>query len=150
MQMQIPIFPSNTKYINDKLGFFKSDELVQYVHIGSPIFCHHQDDMPAFRFISGNLIENGLCTISELSNALGVNRRNIERYAQSVREKGTGYFFQKHDRRGQCHKMTLNIIDKAQQFLDAGQSHSKIAKLLGVSESSIRYHLRKGSLKKKR
>jgi hypothetical protein len=24
MQMQIPIFLSNTKYINDKLGFFKS------------------------------------------------------------------------------------------------------------------------------
>jgi len=148
MQMQIPIFPSNTKYVNGSLGIFKSDELVQYVHIGSPIFCHHQDDIPAFRFISGNLIVNELCTISELSKALGVNRRNIERYAQAVRERGTGYFFQKHDRRGQCHKMTLNVIDKAQQLLDAGQSRSSIAKQLGVSESSIRYHLRKGGLKK--
>jgi DNA-binding Lrp family transcriptional regulator len=44
--------------------------------------------------------------------------------------------------------MTLNVIDKAQELLDAGQSQSRIAKQLGISESSIRYRLRKGSLKK--
>jgi len=149
MQIQLPFFPASTKLINPTLGFYESDGLVQYIHIGSPIFCHKKDDLSSYRYICGNLIHNRLCTITELSRALGVNRRNIERYAQSVRDKGPDYFFQKEDHRGQCHKMTPETVEKAQALLDSGISQLKTARQLGVSESAIRYHLKKGSLKKK-
>lgn len=149
MQMQMPFYPSSTKLINPTLGFYESNGLVQYLHLGSPIFCHKKDDVSTYRFICGSLVYNGLCTISELAKALGVKKRNIERYAQAIRENGTSHFFQKEDRRGQCHKMTPDIVDKAQDLLDSGISQLKTAKELGVSESSIRYHLGKGTLKKK-
>ncbi len=149
MQMQLPFFPASTKLVNPTLGFYESEGLVQYLHLGSPIFCHQKDDLSSYRYVCGNLIYNKLCTVSELSRALGVNKRNIERYAQSVRENGPGHFFQKEDRRGQCHKMTPEILEKAQGLLNSGMSQLKTGRELGVSESSIRYHLRKGTLKKK-
>jgi transposase len=52
------------------------------------------------------MVFNGLCTISELSAALGEGRKNIERYVKAYREKGIGHFFNRKERRGQCYKMT--------------------------------------------
>ena len=149
MQMKLPFYPTSTKLINPTLGFFEMNGIVQYLHIGEPIYCHRKDDLASYRYICGNLIFNKLCTISELARALGVNKRNIERYAKSVQENGTSHFFHKEDRRGQCHKMTPDIVEKAQAFLDLGHSQQKTANELSVSESSIRYHFRKGNLKKK-
>jgi hypothetical protein len=149
MQMQLPFFPSSTKLVNANLGFYELDDFVYYLHNGSPIYCHHKDQVSSYRYICGNLVFNRLCTAAELSRALGVHRRNIERYAKAIRDNGTDDYFHKKDRRGQCHKMTSEVLEKAQKSLDSGESQLKTAKELGISESSIRYHLRKGTLKKK-
>lgn len=149
MQMQMPFFPSSTKLVNANLGFYESDDFVYYLHNGSPIYCHHKESVSSYRYICGNLVFNRLCTAAELARALGVNKRNIERYARAIKDNGTDHYFHKEDRRGQCHKMTSEVLEKAQKLLDSGKSQLKTAKELGISESSIRYHLRKGTLKKK-
>jgi len=38
MQKQLPIFPSGTKMINASLGVYIKEDLVYYLHNGSPIF----------------------------------------------------------------------------------------------------------------
>jgi len=149
MQMQLPFFPASTKLINPTLGFYENEGLVYYLHNGSPIFCHKQEDITAYRYICGNLVFNKLCTAVDLTKALGVNRRNIERYGAAIREHGSGHYLKKKDRRGQCHTMTPEILEEAQKLLDSGKSQLKTAKTLGVSESSIRGHIKKGNLKKK-
>ena len=149
MQMQMPFFPSLTKLVNANLGFYELDDFVYYLHNGSPIYCHHKESVSSYRYICGNLVFNRLCSAAELARALGVNKRNIERYARAIKDNGTDHYFHKKDRRGQCHKMTSDVLEKAQQLLDSGKSQLKTAKELGISESSIRYHLRKGTLKKK-
>ena len=149
MQMQLPFFPASTKLINPTLGFYENEGLVYYLHNGSPIFCHKKEDITAYRYICGNLVFNKLCTAVDLAKALGVNRRNIERYTAAIRENGQGHYLNKKDRRGQCHKMLPEVLVKAQELLDSGLSQLKTAKTLGVSESSIRGHIKKGSLKKK-
>jgi hypothetical protein len=58
-------------------------------------------------------------------------------------------FFNQIDQRGECYKMTESLLLQAQHLLDDGNSQLKTAKILGVSESSIRYHLKNGNLKKK-
>jgi hypothetical protein len=93
MQTQLPFFPSETKLINPTLGLREQEGYVYYLHNGNPIYCHSKADRNGYRFISGNLICNQLCSIRELSEALGENRKNIERYAQRFREKGAGDFF---------------------------------------------------------
>jgi len=149
MQMQLPIFPETTKLINSSVGFFKKDRFIYYLHNGSPIFCHHEDNTNNYRFIIGNLIVSKLCHPSEVSRAMGISQRNAERYAQKLKTQGMKSFFNQTDHRGECYKMTDAVLSQAQQLLNNGNSQLKTAKTLGVSESCIRYHLRSGNLKKK-
>lgn len=100
MQTQLPIFPSQTKLINASLGVRRQDDFVYYLHNGSPVFCHHIDNQNNYRYILANLVTSGLCRCSELADALGVNRRNVERYAQSLRENGSDWFFGRPIQRG--------------------------------------------------
>lgn len=150
MQFKLPIFPSDTKLINNSVGFRKQDGFVYYIHSGSPIYCHKEDDKDSYRHTLASLVVNNLCTIGELSAALGINRKNIERYAKTYREHGSEYFFNRPDGRGQCHKMTDELLIVIQEKLNSGMSQYRIAKDHGISDSAISYHIVKGTLKKKR
>jgi predicted transcriptional regulator len=79
---------------------------------------------------------------------LGISQRNVERYAQKLRQHGIESFFNQIDHRGECYKMTESLLVQAQQLMEDGKSQLKTAKTLGVSESCIRYHMKVGNLKK--
>jgi transposase len=149
MQMQLPFFPEQTKLINSSVGFFSKDDFVYYLHNGSPVYCHSKVDLNTYRYTMANLVTTGLCTITELSLALGVNSKNIQRYKKALDENGPSWFFNREDNRGQCHKLNEEKIVQAQKLLDEDYSQKGTAKRLGVSEGAIRYHLRGGTLKKK-
>jgi hypothetical protein len=146
MQLQLPFFPEHTKYINSTLGLFEKDGFVYYLHNVSPIYCHQKDDRNGYRFIVGNLIHNKLCTIGEFHESLGEARKNIERYAKTFREKGAEYFFSRKETRGQCYKMTKALMAEIQAKLDEGMSQYRTSQECGISEASIRYHIKKGNL----
>jgi transposase len=148
MQTKLPFFPSNTTLINASVGLFEHDGTVYYLHSGNPIYCHSRDDRNGYRFALANLVVNRLCTISELSSTLGEGRKNIERYAKAYREHGTGYFFERKERRGQCHKMTPEKLSAIQSELDLGTSIYRIALNHDISEAAVSYHIRNGNLKK--
>lgn len=148
MQTQLPLFPSDTKLINDSVGFREQDDTVYYLHNGNPIYCHSKDDHNSYRFILANLVVNSLCTISELSTALDTGRKNIERYAKSYREQGASYFFERKETRGQCYKMTPELLTSIQSELDRGLSIYRIALNHEISEAAISYHIKNGNLKK--
>jgi len=78
-----------------------------------------------------------------------VGVRNFERYAKRLRDLGTEAFFNPTDNRGKCHKMTPNKLIEAQEYLNDGYSQMRTAKEINVNEASIRYHIKKGTLKKK-
>jgi transposase len=149
MQTQLPLFSPETKLINMTLGYMEHDGFRYYLHNGNPIYCHALSDKNSYRFILGNLVTNELCTITELTEALGEHRKNIERYAKTFREKGTSYFFSRKETRGQCYKLTESLCSEIQSCLDEGKSVYSIAKAYNVSEAAIRYHIKKGRLKKK-
>ena len=149
MQTQLPFFPDSTVLINDCLGFRCQDGFVYYLHNGSPIYCHGEGDKNSRRFILGNLVVHELCTITELAEALGEGRKNIERYAKTLREKGAAHFYARKETRGGCHKMTDELVRMVQSRLDEGWSQYRTAKEYGISEAAIRYHLKNGRLKKK-
>ena len=105
MQTQLPFFPSSTKLINSTVGFREQDGIVYYLHNGNPIYCHGKDDLNGYRFQLANLVVSRLCKISEICSSFGEGRKNIEHWSKSLREHGTGYFFSRKERRGQCYKM---------------------------------------------
>jgi len=149
MQMQLPLFPSSTRMLSSTWGVFEQDDFVYYLHNASPVHVHSKDDLNTYRYITASLIVNHSCKASDLSRVFGVGVRNFERYAQRLRELGAVGFFKPSDSRGQCYKMLEDNLTEAQKYLDAGYSQMATAKLIGVNEASIRYHLKKGTLKKK-
>ena len=148
MQTKLPFFPENTKLINDSVGFRETDGMVYYFHSGSPIYCHRKDDRNGYRFIIGNLVVNKLCRTKDLIKAFGEGRKNIERYAKAFREHGAGYFFERKETRGQCHKMTPEKIAAIQSDLDSDISIYRIALNHNISEAAVSYHIKNGNLKK--
>ncbi len=149
MQMQLPIFPSTTKLINTSVGIFEKDDFVYYLHNGSPIHCHKKDDLNSYRYITANLVVSGLCKPSEIAKSFGVSNRNIQRYAKALREKGTNWFFKREENRGRAHKLTDAVLEDAQQMIDNFYSVGDVARLLGVTDGALRYHIKKGNIKKK-
>jgi hypothetical protein len=149
MQLQLAIFPEHTKLINSTVGFYMKDGFVYYLHNGSPIFCHSKEDRDSYRYILATLVTTKLCTCTEISKALGINVKNVQRYVKTLKEQGTSHFFNREDHRGQCYKFTEDVKEKAQELINSGNSQEKVAKELGISEGAIRYHLRNGKLKKK-
>lgn len=148
MQTQLPFFPETTQLLSPTWGVFQKDDFVYYLHNGSPVHIHHKDDMSTFRFITATLIENSSCSATELSKVFSFNVRNFYRYTKQLRENGIESFSKPNDARGQCHKMTEDKIKLAQEFLNNSYSQKRTAKEIGVNEASIRYHLKKGTLKK--
>jgi len=149
MQLQLPLFPPDTKLINATLGFREQDSTVFYLHNGSPIYCHEKKDRNGYRFILANLIKNKLCKICELSEALGERRKNIERYVKAYQEQGADYFFERKEQRGQCYKLTEERLSDIQSELDRGLSIYRIAINQQISEQAVSYHIKNGRLKKK-
>ena len=147
--MQLPIFPQTTKLIHSNVGLFVRDDFVFYLHNGSPIYCHEKNDLNSYRFIIANLVVTGLCSPIDLARALGVSNRNMQRYAKTLREKGTDWFFNKEEKRGDAHKLTDEMLGEAQKLISKFYSVCDVAKLLGVTEGALRYHIKKGTIKKK-
>jgi len=150
MQMQLPFFPPNTELLSSTWGVRQVEDSVYYLHNGSPVYTHHKEDINTFRFVTASLIENTSCRAVDLAEVFKVNVRNLYRYAKKLREKGPQSFFNPTDNRGKCYKMTPERIAQAQEYLDHGYSQVKTAQKIGVHEASIRYHIKKGNLKKKR
>ena len=148
--MQLPIFPQTTKLINSNVGLFERDDFVYYLHNGSPIYCHEKNDLNSYRYIIANLVVTGLCSPIDLARALGVSNRNMQRYAKTLREKGTDWFFNKEEKRGDAHKLTDEMLAEAQKLISKFYSVVDVARLLGVTEGALRYHIKKGTIKKKR
>jgi predicted transcriptional regulator len=149
MQMQLPIFPQTTKLINSNVGLFELDDFVYYLHNGSPIYCHEKNDLNSYRYIIANLVVTGLCSPIDLARALGVSNRNMQRYAKTLREKGTDWFFNKEEKRGDAYKLTDEMLSEAQKLISKFYSVADVARLLGVTEGALRYHIKKGTIKKK-
>ena len=126
------------------------DDFVHYLVNSMPVYCHAVDNKNGYRYVLATLVNNKFCSIKELSEALGVNKKNVERYAKDLREKGMSHFFNRKETRGQCHKFTPEKIKEAQRLLELGHSQQGTAKAIGISESAIRYPINAGILKKSR
>jgi len=149
MQLRLPIFPKDTQLINEIVGVYQKDGLIQYIVNGMPIYCHAEEDLNAFRFITSNFIEQGLCRKVDIKNFFNVSEDSVHRYHKKFKEYGEQGFFGDDARKGKAHKLIGERRRRIQKKLDKHQSVNSIAKEEGVSESAIRYAIQQGHLKKK-
>lgn len=148
MQLQIPFFPKEARLINPHVGFYEKDNLVQYIVNGMPIFSHDKEDINSFRYITSNLISQGMCRKVEIERAFSVSEDSVSRAYKKFKEQGADGFFGTDARHGHAHKILGERKVRIQNKLDKGQSVNSIAKEEGLGESSIRYAIKQGYLKK--
>jgi len=149
MQLLLPIYPSNTTLINDNVGVYEHDNVVQYLINGLPVYSHAKDDNSAFRYITSNFIHQGLCRNVDIERAFGVSEDSVSRALKKFKAKGEPGFFGADSRHGKAYKIVGQCRERIQSKLDKGQSVYSIAKEEGVRESAIRYQIKQGYLKKR-
>ncbi len=149
-QLLLPLFPSDTKMINLILGFREQSGTVFYLLNGMPIYSHACEDLHKFRFITSNLILQGLCKNKEIVDAFHVSSDSVRRWKKLLDEQGESAFFKEEARHGRPHKLLPKALVRIQVELDKGRSVNSIAKQEGLSEGTLRYAITQGKLKKKR
>ncbi|MBI9063853.1 MAG: hypothetical protein JEZ14_17860 [Marinilabiliaceae bacterium] len=132
------------------MEFTKKDGFIQYIVNGMPIYCHAEEDLNAFCFITSNFIEQGLCRKVDIKNFFNVSEDSVYRYHKKFKEHGEEGFFGDDARKGKAHKLVGERRCCIQRKLDKHQSVNSIAKEEGVSESAIRYAIKQGHLKKRK
>jgi len=140
----IPFYPEKTKMINSYVGFCLIGDTVYYFKHGESFYFHDKACRNSYRFAL-TLLKNNDCSTKELMLAFGESRRNIERYAKSYRDQGADYFFWRKETRGQCYKMTPELLSSIQGDLDNDLSIYRIALNRGISESAVSFHIKNGN-----
>jgi transposase len=130
------------------LGVREYDGTVYYLHSGVPVFSHLSEDLTKFRYITSNLILQGLCNNQDIADTFHVSTDSVRRWKKKLSEEGDVAFFKEESRHGRSHKLLPPVLNRIQVKLDQGQSSYSIAKEEGISEGSIRYAINLGRLKK--
>lgn len=148
-QLLLPLFPHDVRMITLTLGVREANGTVYYLLSGMPIFSHEADDLTKFRYITSNLILQGLCSNQDIVDAFLVSTDSVRRWKKKLSEEGEKAFFTPETRHGYSHKLLPNVLVRIQGKLDTGQSVNSIAKEENISEGSIRYAVEHGYLKKR-
>ena len=148
MQLQLPLFPTNTTFVSSCLGVYEKEGLVQYIVNGLPVYSHSKDDLKAFRYITSNFIHEKLCRKTEVERCFHVSEDSVQRAYKKFVKQGAKGFFGSDNRKGTPHKIIGEKKQRIQNKLDKGQSVNSIAGQEGVRESAIRYQIQQGYLKK--
>ncbi len=96
LQILLPLFPVEGTLINRLVAVQKKEETVYYFNGSMPIFMHNENDIDGFRFITSQLIANGVCKQKDIVNCFGVSLVSVKRWVKRYREsKELGDFISK-------------------------------------------------------
>lgn len=96
LQILLPLFPAEATMVNNRIGVQKKDKTVYYFSGSMPIFNHSESDIDSFRFITSQLITNGVCKQKEIVNCFGVSDISVKRWVKRYRQsKELGDFVSK-------------------------------------------------------
>lgn len=149
MQLILPIFPKDAKALSRTVMVQEHNNTVCYYANGLPIFTHCYSDIHSFRYITCNLIEQGLCKAREVSECFGIPENSVSYHLKVFRRDGAIAFFSRTGNDKKSHKLHGELLLRVQRGLDKGFSNNQIAQKEGISEGTIRYGLLNGKLKKK-
>lgn len=147
-QIQLPIFPAGCTPITSDLAFECRDGQVYYFNGQMPVFSHAANDVASFRLFTSQLIVNGAASQSQIARAFGVPLITVKRMCKKLRQQGAkGFFAPPPPAKG--HKLTPELILKAQALLDEGMGISAIGAELGVLPNTLHKAIQYGRLQKK-
>ena len=150
IQSRLTLCPAEAIEINDTVSFLDDGKSIGYFGAGVPLFTHAHGDAVARRVAAAQIIALGLATPTELSVALGVGRTTLYRQQQRFQAQGVAGLADEKPGPTGPHKLTEQLLSRAQELLDEGKSNRRVAEAIGVTEGAIRHALRRGWLREAR
>ncbi len=151
-QTLLPIFAEESTPINAVLSFEKRAGTVWYFHACMPVFSHDEKDYRSFNMFTSQLVDMGQCTQMDIVRAFGVSPISVKRHVKRFRAEGPGAFFAKRKAKRPT-VWTPQVLNRAQELLNQGQSRKAVAELLEIKPDTFYRAIHSGRLvehKKKR
>ena len=152
LQLSLPVLPADAEVLSARLAVALDEERITFFNASGPIFTCRRGDERALRFAAVVLTDAtlGLATPSQMATVIGRHRSRVHDYSKKYRDGGTGALEPKRrDPRG-ASKLKGTVLARAQKALNQGQSNCAVARLVQVSEQTIRKGLREGRLVRSR
>jgi len=146
-QIQLPMFPEGVTPITPELAFMKGDGRVTYFNGQMPVFVHDEHDVRTFRMITSQFCVNGNAKQSEIAGAFGVSLISVKRAVKCYRDKGPEGFYAPRRRRGAA-VLTPEVLVRAQELFDEGESVAEVAKQLELKRDTLAKAVAAGRLHK--
>jgi len=133
--------------INEMVSYELRDGRVGYFYGIFPIFCHSEDDSRAFKLISSQVIDNGLCRNIEIQKAFKLPKQAVCRNLRRFRNEGAKVFFTPRNRKPRkATVMTPKILIASQKLLNRGLVPSMVANQVGVKKDTLHKAIKSGKL----
>ena len=147
-QLQLPVFPAGVTEINSRVAVEAKDGQVCYVYGHLPVFQHEETDIRSFRMFTSQMIVTGTVKPKEIVEAFGVSIVTVKRYMKVYREHGAKGFYETKPRHSSASKLKGEILERAQQLLEEGQSVPEVAEKLKVLGNTVHKAIRAGRLRR--
>jgi transposase len=144
----MPLLPADAEFVSVHLAAARSDERITFFDASGPIFTCRLDDETALRFAAVMLTEQqlDLATPSQIADVLNRHRSRVHDYCKRYRDGGIEALeVRRRGPRG-ASKLKGTVLARAQKFINQGKSNCAVAKLVGVSEQTIRKGLKEQRL----
>ncbi len=146
-QLQLPMFPAGVTEINTRVAVEAKDGRVCYIHGHLPVFQHDEKDVWSFRMFTSQMIVNGTAKPKEIVQIFRVPMGTVKRYMKVYRDYGAKGFYEPKPRHSSASVLKGEVLERAQQLLDEGQSIPEVAKQLKVLANTIHKAIRAGRLR---
>jgi transposase len=136
----MPLLPSDAEIVSEHLAVARRDGRITFFNASGPIFVCQENDEGSLRFAAVILTQPslGLATPIQLAKVLNRHRSRVHEYRKRYREGGTEALDVKRPGPRGASKLKGIRLARAQKFLNEGKSNCRVAKLVGVSEQTIR------------
>jgi transposase len=146
-QLQLPIFPAGVTEINSRIAVQKEAGTVCYIHGHLPVFQHAAEDVRSFRMFTSQMIAAGSVKPKEIMQTFGVPMITVKRYVKLYREQGAQGFYVTKPRPHSASVLKGEVLERAQQLLEAGRSVPEVAAELSVLANTLHKAIRAGRLR---
>ncbi|HVB48343.1 MAG TPA: hypothetical protein VNF69_08130 [Burkholderiales bacterium] len=146
IQNRLALQPGGGMEINETVSVVDDGKTMAYFAAGVPVFAHAQADIVGRRVAQAQLIALRLASPSELRSATRVGRTTLYRQQRRLKEQGVSGLIDDKPGPKRPSKLKPAVLAKAQKLLDEGRAKNAVAKVLGVSEGTIRNAVGRGWL----
>ncbi len=149
LQSYIPFLPKGAEPINNHVAIYHHDEKIEFYTASGPIYSCRESDMYAVRLAQGIIVTQTATTPAELAKALNVNRTTVYRNIKMYQQGGPAALIIDKKSNRNAYKLNGKVKGQVQTLLNKGYSLKAAAKQVGITEGSIRYAIKKGTIVRK-